>query len=242
LVVIFVDERERNSEVPQRLSAMGATVVFKMLDVGDYIVSERVGIERKNSLDFVKSLIDGRLFDQAKRLVEVFEKPVLVVEGSLRKALKMTNVNRRAVIGAQLALSIDMGISTIFTRNSFETAEVIMLLAKREQGKSGGIKSIHVKKPRLGSVEEWQLYIVQCFPHVGPKIAKRILEIYGSIRNFCANASISELAKIEGLGEKKASEIVQILHAVYRGHVERKSVTRSIMEYLRRGGDEIQQS
>ncbi len=238
MVVIYVDERERGSEVPRKLMALGATVIFKVLDVGDYVVSERVGVERKSSTDFLKSLVDGRLFDQAKRLLEVFEKPVLIVEGSLGRALKMMNVNRRAVLGAQIALSIDMGVPTLFTRDPSETAELILILAKREQGKEHRFKSIHVKKPRIGSVEEWQLYIMQCFPHVGPKIARRILEIYGSIRNFCSNASLSELARIEGLGEKKASEIIQILHAVYKGHVEKKPSARSIMEYLRKGNDD----
>ena len=235
MVVIYVDERERNSEVPKRLQALGASVIFKVLDVGDYIVSERVGIERKSASDFVKSIVDGRLFNQVKRLSEAFEKPVIVVEGSVFRALKMCGVHPRAVIGAQLALAVDMGIPTIFTRNSQETAEAIFMLARREQEKRGGFRSIHVRKPRLGSVEEWQLYVLQCFPHVGPKIARRILEVYGSIRNFCANATLSELSRIEGLGEKRASEILQILHAVYKGFREKKGATRSIVDYLKKG-------
>ncbi|NPA97287.1 MAG: hypothetical protein GXO32_06770 [Crenarchaeota archaeon] len=234
MVVIYVDERERQSEVPKRLQALGASVIFKMLDVGDYVVSERVGVERKSASDFVKSIVDGRLFNQVKRLSEAFEKPVIIVEGSLSRALRVTGVHRRAVIGAQLALSIDMGIALIFTRNPYETAEAILVLARREQEKRGGFRSIHVRKPRIGGVEEWQLYILQCFPHVGPKIARRILESYGSIRNFCSSATLSELARIEGLGESRASEILQILNAVYKGFKEKKSASRSIVDYLKK--------
>ena len=233
MVVVYVDEREKSSRVPSLLSSMGVTVIYKALDVGDYIVSERIGIERKSANDFVKSIVDGRLFDQARRLREVFEKPVMIIEGSLSKALKAFNVRRSAVQGAYLALGIDMGIVIVFTRSEEESAEIIKRLAIREQEKQGGIKAISVRKPRLSTVEEWQLYILQCFPHIGPKTARRILEILGSIQRFC-NASPSELARIEGLSEKKASEIVQILRAVYRGHVEKRHrrETRSITDYM----------
>ncbi len=232
---MYVDERERSSDVPKKLQALGASIIFKMLDVGDYVVSDRVGIERKSATDFVRSIVDGRLFNQAKRLSEVFEKPVIIVEGSVVKAAKLCGVHRRAVIGAQLALAVDMGIATVFTRNEDETAETIFVLARREQEKKGGFKSMHVKKPRISSIEEWQLYVLQCFPHVGPKIARRILETYGSIRNFCVNASLSDLARIEGLGEKRASEILQILYAVYREYKDKKGVTRSIVDYVKKG-------
>ncbi|HIP56599.1 MAG TPA: hypothetical protein EYH02_00800 [Ignisphaera aggregans] len=233
MVVVYVDEREKSSRVPSLLSSMGVTVIFKALDVGDYIVSERIGIERKSANDFVKSIVDGRLFDQARRLREVFEKPVIIIEGSLSKALKAFNVRRSAVQGAYLALGIDMGIVIVFTRSEEESAEIIKRLAIREQEKQGGVKAISVRKPRLSTVEEWQLYILQCFPHIGPKTARRILEVLGSIQRFC-NASPSELAKIEGLSEKKASEIVQILRAVYRGYMEKRcrKETRSIIDYM----------
>ena len=233
MVVVYVDEREKSSRVPSLLSSMGVTVIYKALDVGDYIVSERIGVERKSANDFVKSIVDGRLFDQARRLREVFEKPVMIIEGSLSKALKAFNVRRSAVQGAYLALGIDMGIVIVFTRSEEESAEIIKRLAIREQEKQGGIKAISVRKPRLSTVEEWQLYILQCFPHIGPKTARRILEILGSIQRFC-NASPSELARIEGLSEKKAGEIVQILRAVYRGHVEKRHrrETRSITDYM----------
>jgi len=124
MVVVYVDEREKSSRVPSILSSMGVTVIYKVLDVGDYIVSERIGIERKSANDFVKSIVDKRLFDQAKRLREVFEKPVMIIEGSLSKALKAFNIRRSAVQGAYLALGIDMGIVIVFTRSEEESAEI----------------------------------------------------------------------------------------------------------------------
>jgi ERCC4-type nuclease len=90
--VVYVDERERSSKVPQLLIEKGVTVIFKFLDVGDYVISNRIGIERKTAIDFAKSIADGRLFDQASRLLQTFEKAIIVIEGSLRRATKMTNL------------------------------------------------------------------------------------------------------------------------------------------------------
>ncbi len=233
MVLVYVDERERNSKVPQILASRGVTVMFKVLDVGDYIVSERVGIERKSAYDFVKSLIDGRLFDQARRLCEAFERPVIIIEGSLSQVLKHFRVRRSAVLGAYAALGIDMGIVTLNTRDEEETAEMIKRIAIREQEREGGIRPVAAsRKPRLSTVEEWQLYILQCFPHIGPKIARRILEVFGSIQRFC-NATLSELTRIEGLSEKKASEIIQILRAQY-GSAQRRSEGKTIIDYLKK--------
>ncbi len=233
MVTIYVDEREKSSQVPKILLARGITVIFKMLDVGDYIVSDRIGIERKSANDFISSIVDGRLFDQAKRLCSSFEKPIIIVEGSLQKALRLRNIHRNAVLGAYISLALDFGITVIQTRNEEESAEVIKRIALREYEKGRKVKAITSTgtKVKGRSIRELQLQVLQCFPYIGPKIAQRILEVFGSIQRFC-NASLSELARIEGLSESKASEIIQILRAQYTSthHEERKD----ILSYLKK--------
>src|SRR5215467_14861230 len=78
LVRVIVDERERPSGVPDELARIGATVSYQVLDVADYVVRE-YAIERKSSRDFVSSLFSGRLFDQANRLTQAYETPLLVI-------------------------------------------------------------------------------------------------------------------------------------------------------------------
>lgn len=235
MVIVYVDERERNSRVPQILSSRGITTIFKMLDVGDYIISEKTGIERKTAEDFIKSLLDGRLFDQASRLQETFEKPIIIIEGNIFKA-DLGKMRRSSITGALVTLIIDMNIVVIQTRNEFETAEIIRQIALHDQQKKRVSTIVRPSKPRLSTVEEWQIYILQCFPNIGPKIALRILEELGSIHRFC-NASLSELMRIEGLGEKKASEIYQIIHALYKDRKE-KSTSKTIVEYMKNGNED----
>ncbi|MEM0026762.1 MAG: ERCC4 domain-containing protein [Ignisphaera sp.] len=234
MVVVYVDERERGSRVPQILLSKGVTVMFKFLSVGDYVISNSIGIERKTASDFIRSLVDGRLFDQATRLVNEFEKAIMIIEGSLKEAAKLSNIRRGAIIGAYITLALDVGIITLSSRDEEETAEIIKRIAAR-QGKSKNAM-ISVKKPSQkplsSDIMEWQLYILQAFPHVGPKIAVRILEKFGSIYNFCT-ASPSDLMKIEGLSEKRATEIYQVIHALYKGFKDQKKEQgKSIMDYF----------
>ncbi len=236
MVLVYVDEREKNSKVPRILSSRGVTTIFKILDVGDYIVSERTCIERKTADDFIKSLVDGRLFNQANRLQEAFEKPIIIVEGSIFKT-DLGKMKRSSITGALITLIIDMNITVIQTRNEFETAEIIRQIAFHDQQRRKISTIIRPSKPRLSTVEEWQMYILQCFPNIGPKIALRILEELGSIHRFC-NASVSELMRIEGLGEKKASEIYQIIHALYKNR-KVKPESKTIVEYIKNENEDL---
>jgi len=79
---IIVDQRERSSDVVKYLIRdPDVRVVLHTLPVGDYLISDRVVVERKSFPDLVESIIDGRLFSQAKELAEHFARPIIVVEG-----------------------------------------------------------------------------------------------------------------------------------------------------------------
>ncbi|MDM7935402.1 MAG: DEAD/DEAH box helicase, partial [Methanothrix sp.] len=53
---VLVDPRER--EMGKLLEARGLSVTLRTLEVGDYVVSDRLAIERKTAQDFVESIID----------------------------------------------------------------------------------------------------------------------------------------------------------------------------------------
>ncbi|MFA7374167.1 MAG: DEAD/DEAH box helicase, partial [Methanothrix soehngenii] len=78
---IYVDPRERG--MAKLLEGRGAEVTLKNLEVGDYVVSDRVAIERKTAQDFVASIIDPErnLFRQVADLARSYERPVLILEG-----------------------------------------------------------------------------------------------------------------------------------------------------------------
>jgi len=71
---IYVDPRERG--MAKLLESRGLEVILKSLEVGDYVISDRVAIERKTAQDFVASIIDPErnLFRQIADLSRSYER------------------------------------------------------------------------------------------------------------------------------------------------------------------------
>ena len=108
-IVIVSDFREK--EVSEHLKKLGAVVNEQALEVGDFVCSERVCIEKKTGNDFVSSIIDGRIFEQASALKKNFEKPIIIIEG-----YSYREINENALKAALASLLIDFGISILTTR------------------------------------------------------------------------------------------------------------------------------
>ncbi|ABU82240.1 ERCC4 domain protein [Ignicoccus hospitalis KIN4/I] len=225
---VYADERERRSGVPEILAKKyGVIVTFKNMPVADYAVSDRVGIERKSVSDFLKSLADGRLFNQARRLKEVYQKPFIIVEGKWDWVEKAERTSK-AASPALASLVYDFGIGIIYTLTKEDTARVIKFLAEREQGENKRRVPVKLQgKPPIGDVRQWQLFLVQCLPGVGPKLAEKLLERFGSVRAVF-NASVAELSKVEGLGTNKAQEIVKVLTAPWKIRKDKEGLEKFI--------------
>lgn len=208
--VVFADSREGNSKVIRHLSEMEIDVKVRSMAVGDYQVSDEVVIERKTAKDFVDSIIDKRLFKQARELSEEFKRPILILEGD---DIYNGMIHPNAVRGTIAAIAIDFGISIIPTRNSEDTAAMIKRIAVREQtGEKTPIQIRTDKKPV--SLWEQQLFIVESLPNIGPVNAKNLLQHFGSVEKVL-NASESELQEVDGIGEKTAKNIRKVVESEY---------------------------
>jgi len=51
-----------------------------MLQVGDYILTSEICIERKSISDLIGSLLSGRLYNQAVSMTRHYAKPMLLIE------------------------------------------------------------------------------------------------------------------------------------------------------------------
>ncbi len=218
---VIVDEREKVSGVPDVLKSFGFQIDYRVLEVGDYVVSADCAVERKAGRDFVKSLYSGRLFDQAKRLRQFYTHPVLVAEGDLQLIFGETS-KPRAFWGALTTLAFQFGMSIFFTANAEQTADLIYTLVRRT-GLTRPPRGPWVqKKPRaVGvSMEKAQLALVATLPAIGPKSAERVLLRFGSVRRVFS-ASVAELCTVKGLGRAKAEKIVRLLDAEYGSALKR---------------------
>ncbi len=214
---VLVDNRERNQDILDKLSQEMETEMCQ-LPVADYIVSDRVGIERKTLEDFCGSIINARLFEQADRLRKSFERPFILLEGSGGDRLP-----ENVVFGTIIALYVDYGVQVIRSSGPEDTASIIYAIAKREQEeKERGVRMVGIKKAHTN--DEWQQFIVGAMPGVGPKLAKNLLSHFGTIREL-ANADQKQLAEVDKVGKKKAEAIYRMMNEYFdaEAHPSRNS-------------------
>lgn len=219
-VDVIVDSREasKNRDIVESLRAKGLEVAVAELSVGDYYLTAAeseapILVERKTVTDFVNSIRDNRVWDQAKRLREAAAndgvRPVILLEGWLGVVEKRTRWNIAAVLRVLDELALDWGIPILPTHN--KRATIAWLVAKaRSLGDTRRKKVMRlrtVKKPM--TLNERILYVAEGL--AGPVLARRLLERFRTLRQL-ANASVEELMTVEGIGEKRAKEIYQVLN------------------------------
>ncbi len=206
---IIIDHRERNSSIIEQIKKTEIDIEIKTLPVGDYIVSNRIGIERKTISDFESSLISGRLFDQIQRLNEAYEFPIVLIEGNVEEF----KLNIKQIIGAIISIYINYKIEVIFCFSNFETTEVIMSIIKKEQQNNNNEPSLKGSF-KAHSDNQLQEYIIGNLPGIGPKLTKKLLIKFKNIKNLM-NANIEELIKIDKIGKLKAKKIYEIINRNY---------------------------
>ena len=204
-VRVIVDQRERNVELLDSLCDFGIEASIDTLDIGDYLISDRLCIERKTVPDFEKSIIDGRLFDQIDRMKKAYELPIIVLEGDPSEFRLKHNV----INGSIVSIYIRYGIPVITSNSPQDTASIILTMAKQEQN---GLREPTRKNGRRAfSDTEYMENVIANVPGIGPKLARLLLKHFGSIEAI-ACADVKDLCKVDKIGKKKAESILRILN------------------------------
>ena len=209
-VKIIVDHREKGS-IARELSDRGAEIELRPLSSGDYLCSSRTAVEVKSVGDFVSSIVDGRMLRQASRLKTNYERPVILIEGE-EDIYSVRGVHPNAIQGMLAALAVDIGIPVIKTRDSTETAGLLLAIARREQRKESGEIQLHNQKP--ATLKEQQEYLVSAFPGIESVTARSLLRNFGTVTGI-VNADEDALRKVALIGPKKAVEIKKVVDSEY---------------------------
>ncbi len=145
------------------------------LNVADIIVSNEIGIERKEGFDFVNSLTDNRLFDQLLRLKDNYNIAILILEGLNQNVFDNIGVSINSIYGALSFISYKLHISVIPTINLEHTAIVIERIAYREQIKDD-LPLMRRVAPKALSKKDRRSFIIEGLVDIGPKKAKALIE------------------------------------------------------------------
>jgi len=190
---IVADQYERAGGVVEALGLLGVEVGVTRLPVGDYDLGRGVLVERKTATDLHLSLQRGRLWRQVAAIRDSARLPYLLVEGLDNGGLATNGIR-----GVCLAV-LGQGVPVLFSRDPFDSAAWLRLLALRASGvRPGRDRPVYAQrlKPRAEQVREAMLTAV---PGISVKRARALLGRFGSVRNVAA-ATEAELQSVTGIG------------------------------------------
>jgi Fanconi anemia group M protein len=213
-IKMIVDSRELSTGVARELTRLDVKISGESLDIGDYIASEEVAVERKEAGDFIHSLIDGRLFTQLSALRAAYRRPVLIIEGE--QLIGLRAVNPQSIYGALASIAIRIQVPIIWTRNTEETANVLYRIAHLEQIGAG--RPLRTRTGEMGGSDADVLeFILSGFPGIDTVISRAIFSEFGTLERVFS-AQQKDLQKVKGVGPKIAGRIKRLLttkHPLY---------------------------
>ncbi|NHN64712.1 DEAD/DEAH box helicase [Haloarcula sp. JP-Z28] len=213
-VEIVADQRELDSNIARDLSTRdGIETRLETLAVGDYVLSDRVVVERKTVADFMDTLTGGdrSMFEQVGDATRNYGRPVVIIEGE--DLFGARNVHHKAIQGALASLAVDFGASVLRTSDEDETADLLEVIAGREQETADREVSVHGEK-QSKTLPEQQEYVVAAIAEVGPVTARTLLESFGSVEAVMT-ADKDDLLEVSGIGDVTADRIREVIASDY---------------------------
>lgn len=213
-VEIVADQRELDSTIARNLSKReGVDVRLETLAVGDYVLSDRVAVERKSVSDFLDTLTGGdrSMFEQVGDLTRHYSRPVVIIEGE--DLYGERNVHPNAIRGALSSLAIDFGASVLRTEDERDTADLLAVIANREQENASREVSVHGEKSSK-TLTEQQEYVVSAIADIGPVTARSLLSEFGTVEAVMT-AREEDLLSADGVGEVTAARIREVIGSEY---------------------------
>ncbi|KAI8372162.1 hypothetical protein BD560DRAFT_369424 [Blakeslea trispora] len=138
---VIVDLREFRSSLPPILYAEGIQITPCTLQVGDYILSPDMCVERKSIADLIQSFSSGRLYTQCESMSLYYTMPILLIEfdqnksfslqavSEMKENIRMTDLSSKLVM---LTLAFPK-LRIIWSSSPHETAKIFSELKKTEK-------------------------------------------------------------------------------------------------------------
>jgi len=202
---VLFDHREAKSGIPAALATAGVAVEPAQLPVGDYILSDRLIVERKSGADLAASIKDRRLFEQVERLRDAYAAVVVLVEG------EPVHISERSWKGA-LGRVLTSGVAVLHTTGADDSAAWLVRLYRLE-GK-GPSEARGRPRPRRPTEDLRQVAedVLSCLPGISTVGARRLLDHFGSLAAVFA-ADERELRAVTGIGPVRAGELARLFRA-----------------------------
>ena len=219
ITAIAIDSRE-----PDWVKALnfGAPTVVSTLSAGDAWVTTKenrlIVIERKTPSDFLESIKDGRLFNQASKMRQLTSWCYVVITGPFhplengKVALyggdwRETGWEYSAVEGAKLTLA-ELGVFCIHCAGDADYAPCIGRLACRSKD---AVPILPVRETTLFGGGET---VLASLPGIGPTLATRLMQTFGSAAYalwYLTDPSWNNEKRVKGINSTTKQNIIRTL-------------------------------
>ncbi len=191
---IIADIHEKDSFILAELKEnKDIELTIQSLKIGDYLIGKTI-IERKTITDFISSMLNKRMIEQLTQM-QKYRNKLLIIEGDMENLYPGKNesrLNPNAIRGFILSIIFNYNTNIIFAQDYKDTTSYLITLAKQTIKPKTEI-SMHSRIPK--TLKEQKKYILESFPNIGPKKAKRLLEKFKTL-NHIFNASEEELKEV----------------------------------------------
>ncbi|GAA5867416.1 hypothetical protein JCM1840_002131 [Sporobolomyces johnsonii] len=123
---VIVDVREFRSSLPGLLHAGKFEVVPVTLNIGDYIITPDMAVERKSIPDLIQSFNSGRLYQQCELMTAHYKQPILLIEFDEKKSFNLdTYEASRPKTDSANAADVDLRAKLVLLTISFPKLRII---------------------------------------------------------------------------------------------------------------------
>nr|XP_011437583.2 Fanconi anemia group M protein [Crassostrea gigas] len=210
--VILVDSREINGcqDITSELRfKYGITVQTAQLGNCDYIVSNRMGVDRQQWSEFTNGSRKDKLVERVTALCDLFDKPALIIERDNVKADDKNSskpLHWTKYVEKTLVHLLRSKVTLFFTDNQKDTARVLSEICRLEARKKAGIAA----PTDLDDSSQAELRFYASIPGLSYINALNLCHNYKSIRGFID--SDTALIMTKGcLSKERASRIMDYL-------------------------------
>ncbi|XP_043371877.1 Fanconi anemia group M protein isoform X3 [Dermochelys coriacea] len=209
---ILVDSHEisSGSDIISSLKAIhGVKVQVCSLGGCDYIVSNRMAVERRTRSELLNSMNRNKVTQRIQHLQRVFERICVIVEKDRIKAGETSRLFQRTkYYDAMLSALIRAGIRILFSSCQEESAHLLKDLALVEQRKN---VAIHVPTEVKGAKQE-ALRFYLSIPNISYVAALNMCHGFDSVKKM-ANSCPKDIATCAQVSQQKAEEIYRYIHS-----------------------------
>ncbi|GBE59877.1 DNA repair protein [Babesia ovata] len=241
---VVIDMREFNSKLPFHLYYKGVQLLPMMLEMGDYLLTRDICVERKSLSDLVSSLGSGRLAqqvglfvrnkrpktNQAEELCSVYDLPFLLLEFDDAESFHLSPCNEQStginyIYSKLCILCCNYPKLRLIWSQSPESSAAIFVALKRGRGEpDAATNDMLISQARCGAKDgegSGQAIVERRRPEdVNNRDALRILRKIPGVTSYNVSEILSRVTSLRHLSEMEEADLCQFLpeansHAIY---------------------------